>query len=128
MHQFPHYPGTGAEDEVGLGKGCGYTLNVPMPAYSEDSQYLAALREKLVPRMETFLPEFVLISAGFDAHKDDPLSAIMLTTDGYREMTKVIQKIAAEHSGGKVLSVLEGGYNLSALPECVKAHIEQLMA
>jgi acetoin utilization deacetylase AcuC-like enzyme len=128
LHQYPHYPGTGSASETGRGKGEGYTLNVPMPPYSGDEEYLRAFPEKLEPRMESFRPDFIMISAGFDAHRDDPLSAIRLTTDAYRRMTTILKEMAAKFSAGGILSVLEGGYHLGALADSVEAHVTELMA
>lgn len=128
LHQFPHYPGTGAENETGVGKGEGYTLNVPMRSGSGDAEYLDAFREKLLPRMESFRPDFILVSAGFDAHGEDPLSSICLTDRGYREMTRLLKEMGRRYSTGGVLSVLEGGYNIEILPVSVREHILELIA
>ncbi|MCK4548153.1 MAG: histone deacetylase [Candidatus Eisenbacteria sp.] len=126
IHQYPHYPGTGAaRDCTGRGKR-GFTLNVPLPAGSGDDAYIEALKEEILPRAREFKPGFVLISAGFDAHRMDPLAGMELTDDGYRGMTRMLCELAEETAGGRVVSFLEGGYDLSAMPRSVAAHIEEL--
>ena len=97
-----------------------------MPPYAGDAEYLEAI-EKVDRMMKNFKPQFVLISAGFDAHMADPLAHIQLTRKGYEEMTRKIKRIAADHAKGRIVSVLEGGYNLTALGESVKTHIQTLL-
>ncbi|HHM24106.1 MAG TPA: histone deacetylase, partial [Bacteroidetes bacterium] len=127
IHQFPHYPGSGSESERGAGPGEGFTLNVPLAAGAGDREYLDAFKEKLVPALEEFRPQFVLISAGFDAHRDDPLSGMQVTEKGFRQMTELVAGIANRHASGRIISMLEGGYNLEALPRSVEAHIRALL-
>ena len=119
-HQYPFYPGTGAWSETGIGKGSGATLNCPMPAGSDDNDYEAAFMEKILPAIDQFKPEFIIISAGFDAHRDDPLGEINLSTGFYGWMTDRIMEMADKHAGGRIVSVLEGGYNLAMLPLCIE--------
>ena len=126
-HQFPHYPGSGDSGEVGEGKGRGYTLNVPMRGGAGDEEYVAAFQELLVPAMEEFRPEFILISAGFDGHRRDPLAGIDLTTEGYGRLTSIVRGMADRHASGRLVSVLEGGYDLDALSDSVAEHIWVLM-
>jgi acetoin utilization deacetylase AcuC-like enzyme len=126
IHQYPHYPGTGRESETGRGKGEGYTLNVPMPATAGDDEYFHAFQERLYPAMELFRPDFIFISAGFDAHRDDPLSAIRVSEEGYAEMTRMIKALQGRYGAVGILSVLEGGYNLRSLSASVRRHIEVL--
>jgi acetoin utilization deacetylase AcuC-like enzyme len=126
-HQSPHYPGTGRADETGSGPGKGLTVNVPMPPGSGDAEFIAAFNERIVPRADEFRPDLVLISAGFDAHADDPLSGLELTSAGYGELTRLVKGIAERHAGGRLVSVLEGGYNLKALKASVAAHLRALM-
>lgn len=126
-HQFPHYPGTGRESERGRGAGEGFTLNVPMEAGEGDEEYHAVFEKSLVPAADAFKPEFVIISAGFDAHKDDPLASMGLTEQGYADLTGIVAGIAKRHAGGRILSSLEGGYNLTALSASVGAHIQALL-
>ena len=125
-HQYPFYPGTGAWSETGIGKGSGATLNCPMPAGSDDKDYEAAFMEKILPTIDQFKPEFIIISAGFDAHRDDPLGEINLSTGFYGWMTDRIMEMADKHAGGRIVSVLEGGYNLAMLPLCIEEHLKGL--
>ncbi|MCS6292118.1 MAG: histone deacetylase [Nitrospira sp.] len=127
-HQFPHYPGTGRESERGRVAGEGYTINVPMEAGEGDDEYRAIFHKVLVPAAEQFKPELVIISAGFDAHKDDPLASMGLTESGYAELTGIVAGIAKRHAQGRILSSLEGGYNLTALAASVDAHVRGLLA
>ncbi len=119
LHQFPHYPGTGSHTEQGVGIGKGYTLNIPMRSGSGDSEYLTAFKEVIVPALDNFKPEIILISAGFDAHQSDPLSGIRLSSDMYYQFTAMLMEVAANHSKERVMAFLEGGYNLNALAEGV---------
>ena len=127
-HQYPHYPGTGRETERGKGTGEGFTINVPMEAGEGDDEYRAVFQKVLVAAADDFKPEFVIISAGFDAHKDDPLASMGLTESGYAELTEIVAGIAKRHANGRILSSLEGGYNLTALAASVEAHIKTLLA
>ncbi|MBF8248414.1 MAG: Histone deacetylase [Bacteroidetes bacterium] len=123
LHQYPFYPGTGATDETGAGKGKGFTLNCPMKAGSGEKEYLEAFRERILPVLNKFRPQLLILSAGFDAHKDDPLANIELTENSFAEMTKLMMDISAKHCEGKIVSVLEGGYNLEALARSVETHL-----
>ncbi len=125
-HQYPYYPGTGAAYETGSGRGRGATLNCPMPAGATDSAYERAFVEEIIPKLDAFKPECVIISAGFDAHRDDPLADLQLSTACFRWMTERLMECAVLHAGGRLLSVLEGGYNLERLGDCVAAHLERL--
>lgn len=127
-HQYPHYPGTGRGTERGKGAGEGFTINVPMEAGEGDEEYRAVFQKSLVPAADKFRPEFVIISAGFDAHKDDPLASMGLTEAGYAELTEIVAGIAKRHANGRILSSLEGGYNLTALAASVEAHVKALLA
>lgn len=126
LHQYPHYPGTGAASERGRGAGEGATLNCPQPAGSGDAEWLADFDEQILPRLETFEPELVILSAGFDAHALDPLSDTQLTEEAYRVMTRGILDLARDHCGGRVVSLLEGGYSLDGLARSVEAHVGEL--
>ncbi len=126
-HQYPHYPGTGAENERGQGKGEGATINVPMYGGQGDKVYREVFQKVLVPAVDAFKPEFVLISAGFDAHEDDPLASMAITTQGYGELTRMVSGIANAHCHGRIVACLEGGYNLRALATSVEQHILALM-
>jgi len=127
-HQYPHYPGTGRATERGKGAGEGATINIPMEAGEGDEEYHAIFHKVLVPAADDFKPDFVLISAGFDAHKDDPLASMGLTEAGYADLTNIVAGIAKRHAQGRILSSLEGGYNLTALAASVNSHIEALLA
>lgn len=126
LHQYPFYPGTGAASETGAGRGAGATLNCPMEDESDDFDYQKAFTNKVLPKLSEFKPEAVLISAGFDAHAKDPLGNIRLTADCFGWMTLRLMEIADQHAGGKIISLLEGGYDLDALPICVAKHLAVL--
>ncbi|HKN47648.1 MAG TPA: histone deacetylase, partial [Candidatus Polarisedimenticolia bacterium] len=100
-HQFPFYPGTGARDEKGSGRGRGFTLNVPLPAGAGDHEYLKVFKGTLRPAIDRFRPDFILISAGFDAHRDDPLASMSLTEEGYAGLTRIVREAAEAHCGGR---------------------------
>lgn len=127
-HQFPHYPGTGRATERGTGAGEGFTINVPMDAGDGDEEYHTIFMNVLLPAADAFKPEFVLVSAGFDAHRDDPLASMGLTEAGYSDLTSLVVGIARRHAQGRLLSTLEGGYNLTALSASVDAHLKALLA
>ena len=125
-HQYPFYPGTGATTETGQGRGQGFTMNVPLPAGTGDATYIAVFEQQLLPRALAYRPDCVLISAGFDAHYADPLAQMQVTEEGYRRLTQVVKEIAATCCQQRLISVLEGGYNLAALARSVQVHIEEL--
>ncbi len=125
LHQFPFYPGTGAAYEKGHGAGLGFTLNVPMHAGMGDGEWIAAIREKVLPAARTFAPDFVLISAGFDAEARDPLGGMRVTPAGFATMARELLALAKESCGGRIVAVLEGGYDLDALRESVVAVAEE---
>jgi acetoin utilization deacetylase AcuC-like enzyme len=126
-HQYPHYPGTGRASEQGRGEGEGLTLNVPMEQGEGDEAYREVFLKSLVPAADAFRPEFVIISAGFDAHRNDPLAGMGLTESGYADLTGIVAGIAKRHAKGRILSSLEGGYHLPALAASVEAHILALL-
>jgi acetoin utilization deacetylase AcuC-like enzyme len=126
-HQYPFYPGSGSQAEKGSGKGVNYNINVPLPAGSTDADYLQAFKEKLEPAALTFSPDFVLISAGFDAHENDLLGGMKVTTEGFAKLTQIVKTIAQKCCEGRLVSVLEGGYHLGGLADSVEAHIQELM-
>jgi acetoin utilization deacetylase AcuC-like enzyme len=127
IHQYPHYPGTGRATERGRGAGEGFTINVPMEAGEGDDAYRAVFEKTLVPAADEFKPELVIVSAGFDAHQDDPLGGMGLTEAGYADLTAIVAGIAKRHALGRILSSLEGGYNLTALAASVDSHIKALL-
>jgi acetoin utilization deacetylase AcuC-like enzyme len=126
-HQYPFYPGTGRATESGEGRGAGATINVPMNAGEGDDTYREVFQKVLMPAADTFQPDFVIVSAGFDAHKDDPLASMGLTEEGYADLTRMVVSIARRHSRGRLLSCLEGGYNLPALSISVERHLLALL-
>ena len=127
LHQSALYPFTGAVWERGLGQGEGFTLNIPLSEDSGDAEYLDAFRTQVVPAAMAFKPDLVLISAGFDAHREDPLSTMQLTEEGYDELLRMTMDVAAESSDGRIVSVLEGGYHIGALTRCVERHLHLLL-
>ncbi len=127
LHQYPYYPGTGSPYDMGFGTGMGFTLNLPMKAGSGNSAYLQAFTDRVIPELDKYGPEVVLISAGFDAHRDDPLSSINLSTDMYFTFTMMLKEIARKHSGGRIIAVLEGGYNTAVCAEGVEKVLEALV-
>ena len=126
-HQYPHYPGTGRATERGQGAGEGFTINVPMENGEGDEAYHAVFLKTLVPAADGFKPEFVIISAGFDAHRDDPLAGMGMTEAGYADLTGIVAGIAKRHAQNRILSCLEGGYDLTALASSVDSHIKALL-
>jgi acetoin utilization deacetylase AcuC-like enzyme len=125
-HQFPFYPGTGRTSERGSGAGLGYTLNIPLAAGCGDGEYQQAFEEVLYPAARAFEPHLVLVSAGFDAHRDDPLASMNVTDDGYARLTTIVRDIAERYCEGRLVSLLEGGYNLDALARSVERHLQIL--
>jgi acetoin utilization deacetylase AcuC-like enzyme len=126
-HQSPWYPGTGHARETGAGAGKGTTLNCPLPAGSGRAEIFAAFEQQLVPAMEKFRPEIVLISAGFDSRAGDPLGDFLLSDADFADLTKLVRGIADQHAKGRIVSLLEGGYNLSGLASAAVAHVGALM-
>jgi acetoin utilization deacetylase AcuC-like enzyme len=126
-HQYPHYPGTGAFGEVGVGAGEGATVNVPMPAGCGDSEYVGVFARILAPVARVFAPEMILVSCGFDAHRDDPLASMQVGTAGYRDMTRIVRAVAEDVCGGRLAFVLEGGYAASGLDEGTSAVLDALL-
>jgi acetoin utilization deacetylase AcuC-like enzyme len=118
-HQYPYYPGTGAAEEVGVGAGAGRTLNLPFAAGFGDAEYECAFRELIVPVVRQFRPDFVLLSAGFDADHRDPLGGMELTPAGFAAMARASVALAEECAQGRLAAVLEGGYDLHAIVEGV---------
>ena len=125
-HQYPYYPGTGAVDEVGSGAGEGYTVNVPLPAGCGDDEYLAVFREVVAPVVEGYDPDWLLVSAGFDSHRADPLGAMNVTERGFGVMADALLDLARKHAGGRAAFLLEGGYDLPALRNSVAAVLERM--
>jgi acetoin utilization deacetylase AcuC-like enzyme len=128
IHQHPRisYPGSGFEWDIGMGKGRGYTLNIPLEAHLGDGEYLRVMDERVIPQLDEFAPEALILSAGFDAHRDDPLAGEEVSELGFELMTRSLCAVADRHCGGRVISLLEGGYDLVALGRSVVSHIRGL--
>jgi len=126
-HQYPYYPGSGAASESGRGPGAGFTLNIPMPAGCGDAEYVGVLQRILVPAARGFRPDFILISCGFDAHREDPLAGMLVTGEGYAAMTAIVRQLADDLCGGRLAFVLEGGYALEGLREGVAAVLDAIL-
>ncbi|TGL61300.1 histone deacetylase [Leptospira ognonensis] len=127
FHQYPFYPGSGSKEEIGTGAGIGFTMNLPLPRNSIEVDYMR-LWPLFQKEMEKFQPEVILISAGFDAHREDPLGGMLLETTSFENFTKKILMEANLYAKGRVISFLEGGYDFQALSESVKVHLEVLAA
>ena len=128
MHQWPFYPGGGLASEKGEGAGIGTTINRPLYAGSGRREIFRAFEESLIPALDEFRPELILISAGFDSRENDPLGDFRLTDQDFADLTDIMLDAAAKHCGGQLVSVLEGGYNLNGLGLAARAHVERLMA
>ena len=128
IHRHPFYPGTGREDEIGTGPGLGLTANIPLPHGTPPAEYHAAFRSRLETLADKFRPELVIISAGFDAHAEDPVGDLGLDTDDFAILTREIVDVANTHAEGRILSVLEGGYNAPILAGCATVHLHALGA
>ena len=126
LHQYPFYPGSGAAAERGAGEGEGYTLNIPLPAGCDDEKYLHEFETKVIPGLTQFNPEFIIISCGFDPHRDDPLGEMMLTEKAFGKMTELLVATANEYCEGRMLSILEGGYSSNANGLCLYEHLKEM--
>ncbi len=128
LHQDPNtcYPGTGFPWETGAGAARGFITNIPFPPGAGDAEYLTAMDEQVIPALDAYHPEILLISAGFDAHRDDPLAQIRLSDEGFAQITRRLVDVANRHCGGRIVSLLEGGYNLGALGRGVVRHLMEL--
>ena len=125
-HQYPFYPGTGAAEDTGRGKGVGFTFNVPLEAGSTDGDYAEVFKALVIPVIDQFRPELLLISAGYDAHERDPLARMRLSTAGYTALTKTLCDAADRHCHGRIVAVTEGGYDLPALKACLESTLAVL--
>ena len=127
-HQDPRscYPGTGYARETGRGPGSGFTRNLPLPPWTEDAAYLDQVEHQLLPLLIEYAPDFILVSAGFDAHRDDPLASLNLTDRAFNSLTARLKQQALESAEGRLVSILEGGYELEALSLCVSEHLKVL--
>lgn len=123
-HQFPYYPGTGAMDEVGVNAAEGYTINIPLPAGCGDGEYMRVFHDVVLPAAAKFEPQWILVSAGFDPHRRDPLGGMEVTEAGFAGMARLLVQLADRYAGGKIAFLLEGGYDLAALNHSVAAVLE----
>ncbi len=128
IHRWPFYPGTGRSDETGSGAALGTKLNLPIEFGTARQEYLDQFRRGLESLAAKIRPELVLISAGFDAHRDDPIGSLELETEDFIPLTEMVLDVADTYAGGKLVSVLEGGYNLAALVDSVEVHLRSLIA
>ncbi|MEK6375385.1 MAG: histone deacetylase [Acidobacteriota bacterium] len=126
MHRYPFYPGTGAAGEIGIGAGRGFTTNIPMDAGLGDAAYLRVMEDVVTPIIDAYRPSAILVSAGFDAHRRDPLGGMRVTEQCFGEMTRRIVEAAERHSSGRILSLLEGGYDREGLAASVAEHVTAL--
>lgn len=129
IHEHPTFcfPGTGREFETGYGDGLGFTLNSPMLPGHGDKEYMECVERDMIPALDRFKPEVILVSAGFDAHREDDMSDINLSTEGFSWLMQKIVEVADAYAGGRVISVLEGGYCLERLPELLANHVRILL-
>lgn len=125
-HRFPFFPGTGADNEIGLGEGQGYTINIPLSARRTDFDYAHVFSTILVPIVREYAPELILVSAGFDAHRDDPIGGMLVSEEGFAFLADTVMRLADECSSSRAVFVLEGGYDLGALRLSVKAVLETM--
>jgi acetoin utilization deacetylase AcuC-like enzyme len=126
IHRWPFYPGTGAADETGTGDGLGSTRNLPVTFGTPRAAYLDCFRAELEKFASEIRPQLVLVSAGFDSHREDPIGSLGLEVEDFAELTKVVCDVADVHAAGRIVSLLEGGYNPPVLAECVEAHLRAL--
>jgi len=126
MHHYPFYPGSGATAERGSGKGTGFTLNIPLPGGSGDDIYLEAFENRIIPELESYQPELVIIGSGFDAHNRDPLGGMELSEEAFGKMTALLVKVADRYSSGRILSIFEGGYDPEGNARSLYYHLREL--
>ncbi|MEM1067703.1 MAG: histone deacetylase [Planctomycetota bacterium] len=126
MHRFPFYPGSGDESETGQGRGAGLTVNLPIEFGTSRQMQLDRFRNATETLADRFQPELILLSAGFDSHKDDPVGCLSLESEDFITLTDIVMDLADAHCQGRLVSLLEGGYNPEALAECVQIHLERL--
>jgi acetoin utilization deacetylase AcuC-like enzyme len=127
-HRWPFYPGSGAEDEIGTGDGMGATRNLPVLFGTSREKYRNLFRLELEHLAARIRPQLVLISAGFDAHREDPIGSLGLEVEDFADLTRIVRDVADVHAGGRVVSILEGGYHPTRLAECVEVHLSGLLA
>ncbi len=126
LHQYPAYPGTGKPEETGEGAGTGTTLNIPLAPGTDSSQFENIFKTRVIPALADYNPELILISAGFDAHVSDPLASVCLKTETFGTITRQLVDLAEACAHGRIISFLEGGYNLDSLRQSVACHLDTL--
>jgi len=125
-HQYPYYPGTGSVEEIGRGKGLGYTINIPLKPGADDAQYVKIFRKIVHPLSMKFEPQLILLSAGFDPYFKDPLGGMRVTPEGFACLTRILMNIADKCCGGKLVVTLEGGYHITGLAESIKSALNEM--
>ena len=126
-HRFPFYPGSGRKSETGRAAGLGTVFNLPLRFGTSRKDYLTAFENTLTAAADRCRPELVLVSAGFDAHAEDPIGSLGLQTEDFQVLTKLVMQVAATHANGRLVSMLEGGYNVDRLADCVELHLQTLI-
>jgi len=126
LHRYPFYPGSGATAEKGESRGENYTLNIPLPAGSDDEIYIGEFKKRAIPALMRYEPEFIIITAGFDAHEEDPLGGMRMTEQGFGEMTRLLVEVAEQFCEGRILSLFEGGYSPQGNSLSLNQHIREL--
>ncbi len=127
LHRYPFYPGSGRKEENGQGVGKGFTINVPLLSDTSPEKYRELFMGIMEHEADRFAPEFILVSAGFDAYRNDPIGGLNLDREDFNQLTQTVMKCAGKHCGGKIVSCLEGGYHLTDLPLCIEAHLKALL-
>ena len=127
MHRSPLYPHTGFADEIGSGAGRGTTMNVPIKFGTSRDEQLSLFSQQTEAFADRIRPQLVIVSAGFDAHRDDPIGSLGLVSEDFRVMTRTLLAVAHKHAGGRLVSALEGGYDADAMSECITIHLEELL-
>ena len=127
IHRWPFFPGTGSTNETGGGQGLGTTVNLPVELGITRHDYISLLTDELDKFATKMKPQFVFLSAGFDTHREDPVGSLGLETEDFVPLTKIVMDVAAAHADGKILSVLEGGYNPQVVAQCVEVHLEEML-
>jgi acetoin utilization deacetylase AcuC-like enzyme len=127
IHRWPFYPGTGSRNETGAGRGLGYTVNLPVEYGTPRSEFLGLFRNRLEEFADKLKPQLVLVSAGFDAHRADPIGSLGLEIEDYQTLSRIVLNVADAYAGGRMVSMLEGGYNPPVLAQCVETHLREMV-
>lgn len=127
LHRYPFYPGSGGKEEDGRGKGKGFTMNIPIKPDTKSEKYIELFTDAVEQNTGQFIPEFIIVSAGFDTYKNDPIGGLNLSIEDFEIVTEIITRSAKRYCNGRVVSCLEGGYNLPDLPLCIEAHLKALL-